>query len=96
MIKSYLKNDALQILIIGYPRLEDTQSKIAVLSSDYADTAENEPSEILKFGSRPTTDRGPCRGGRDDRKEEGAVRTGGRQGSDVRARVVDVVRARHR
>ena len=25
------------------------------------DTAENEPSKILKFGCRPTTDRGPCR-----------------------------------
>ena len=59
MIKSYLKNDDLQILIIGYPRLEDTRSKIAVLSSDYADTAENEPSEILNFGCRLTTDRGP-------------------------------------
>ena len=26
------------------------------------DTAENEPSEILEFGGRPTTDRGPCNG----------------------------------
>jgi hypothetical protein len=25
------------------------------------DEADNEPSEILKFGCRPTTDRGPCK-----------------------------------
>ena len=36
------------------------------LSNEYSfakigvDTAENEPSEILNIGCRPTTDRGPC------------------------------------
>ena len=35
---------------------ESLPTKISV------DSAENEPSEILKFGCRPTTDKGPCRG----------------------------------
>ena len=31
-----------------------------LLANIGVDTAENEPSEVLKFGFRPTTDRRPC------------------------------------
>ena len=47
--------------VCTYCRSRQELSDEYLIAKIGVNTADNEPSEILKFGCRPTTDRGPCR-----------------------------------